>query len=175
MHHGTCVTHVPWCMSGTLTRGGGKHVPGIPGACATDNFAYLARGPCSSSHRKEDIVMRYLLKAGFGDKNTSLIVSRLPLSGQTWWSHFVLYTKIELTILFLLLHVQSLSLSNTTLYTIFSPYLHWKNEPEISQNVNTTNTHPILPKRQMYTRKNIRRLSRDLLKPTVIAGVKATW
>ena len=23
MHHGTCVTHVPWCMSGTLNRGGG--------------------------------------------------------------------------------------------------------------------------------------------------------
>ena len=23
-HHGTCVTHVPWCMSGSLTRGGGK-------------------------------------------------------------------------------------------------------------------------------------------------------
>ena len=23
MHHGTCVTHVPWCMSGSLTLGGG--------------------------------------------------------------------------------------------------------------------------------------------------------
>ena len=22
MHHGTCVTHVPWCMSGSLTCGG---------------------------------------------------------------------------------------------------------------------------------------------------------
>ena len=22
MHHGTCVTHVPWCMSGSLTPGG---------------------------------------------------------------------------------------------------------------------------------------------------------
>ena len=31
MHHGTCVTHVPWCMSGSLTRGGGENVPGIPG------------------------------------------------------------------------------------------------------------------------------------------------
>ena len=40
MHHGTCVTHVPWCMSGSLTRGGGENVPGIPGACATHNFAY---------------------------------------------------------------------------------------------------------------------------------------
>ena len=34
MHHGTCVTHVPWCMSGSLTRGDGGNVPGIPGACA---------------------------------------------------------------------------------------------------------------------------------------------
>ena len=42
MHHGTCVTHVPWCMSGSLTRGGWENVPGIPGACATRNFTYLA-------------------------------------------------------------------------------------------------------------------------------------
>ena len=34
MHHGTCVTHVPWCMSGSLTCGDGENVPGIPGACA---------------------------------------------------------------------------------------------------------------------------------------------
>ena len=45
MHHGTCVTHAPWCMSGSLTRGGGKNVPDIPGACATRNFTYLVRGP----------------------------------------------------------------------------------------------------------------------------------
>ena len=34
MHHGTCVTHVPWCVSGSLNRGVWEHVPGIPGACA---------------------------------------------------------------------------------------------------------------------------------------------
>ena len=45
MHHDTCVTHVPWCMSGSITRGGGENVPGIPGACATRNFTYLVRGP----------------------------------------------------------------------------------------------------------------------------------
>ena len=38
-------THVPWCMSGSLTSGGGENVPGIPGACATRNFTYLTRGP----------------------------------------------------------------------------------------------------------------------------------
>ena len=36
--------HVPWCMSGSLTRGGGENVPGIPGACTTRHFMYLARG-----------------------------------------------------------------------------------------------------------------------------------
>ena len=34
MHHGTCVTHVPWCMSGSHTCGDGENVPDIPGACA---------------------------------------------------------------------------------------------------------------------------------------------
>ena len=45
MLHGTCVTHVPWCMSGSLIRGGGENVPGISGACATHSFAHLVRGP----------------------------------------------------------------------------------------------------------------------------------
>ena len=27
MHQRTCVTHVPWCMSGSLTRGGGETFP----------------------------------------------------------------------------------------------------------------------------------------------------
>ena len=38
MHHVTCVTHVPWCMSGSLALGGGENVPGIPGACAPAIF-----------------------------------------------------------------------------------------------------------------------------------------
>ena len=50
MHHGTCVTHVLWCIPGSLTSGFrwksvGGNVPGIPGACATRNFTYLVRGP----------------------------------------------------------------------------------------------------------------------------------
>ena len=45
MHHDTYITHVPWCMSGSLTRGGGESVPSIPGACAIRNFTYLTRGP----------------------------------------------------------------------------------------------------------------------------------
>ena len=42
MHH---VPHVPWFMSGSLTRCGGENVPGNLVACATRNFSYLARGP----------------------------------------------------------------------------------------------------------------------------------
>ena len=53
MHHGTCVTHVPWCMSESLTRGGGENVPGIPGACATRNFTNPARGPSSNTHGRK--------------------------------------------------------------------------------------------------------------------------
>ena len=49
MHHGTCVTHVSWCMSGSLTSSGGENAPSIPGACTTRNFTYLARGPCSNA------------------------------------------------------------------------------------------------------------------------------
>ena len=45
MHNGTRMKHVPRCMSGSLIRSGGENVPGIPGECATRNFAYLVRGP----------------------------------------------------------------------------------------------------------------------------------
>ena len=45
MHHGTCIMHVPWYISGSLIRGGGENASGIPGACATCKFTYLARDP----------------------------------------------------------------------------------------------------------------------------------
>ena len=53
MHHGTCVTHVPWCMPGSLTSGSlwsrwWGNVPVIPDACATRNFTHLVRGPWSN-------------------------------------------------------------------------------------------------------------------------------
>ena len=43
MHQGTCVTHVPICISGSLTRGGGENVPDIPVASPARNFTYLVR------------------------------------------------------------------------------------------------------------------------------------
>ena len=65
MHHDTCVTHVPWCMSRPLTRGGGENGPGIPGTGATHNFTYLARGPCGRTLSKTTsgwvILINYVL------------------------------------------------------------------------------------------------------------------
>ena len=54
MHHGTCVTHVPWCIPGSLTSGflwsrWREIVPGIPGSCATRNFTYPVRSPWRGS------------------------------------------------------------------------------------------------------------------------------
>ena len=50
MHHGTCVTHVPWCMTGSLTSGflwsrWQENVPGIPGACASRIFVVFGKRP----------------------------------------------------------------------------------------------------------------------------------
>ena len=53
MHHGTCVTHVPWCMRGLLTscfrwsRWREKAFQAFPAhAHPVRNFTYLVRGPC---------------------------------------------------------------------------------------------------------------------------------
>ena len=45
MQHGTCVTHVPSWMSGSLNPGDEENVSGISGACATHKLTYLAIGP----------------------------------------------------------------------------------------------------------------------------------
>ena len=45
MHHGTCVTHVPWCMSGSLASGGGEKRSRHSRRMRTRNFPYLVRGP----------------------------------------------------------------------------------------------------------------------------------
>ena len=57
MHHGTCATHAPWCVPGSLTSGclwsrWRENVAGIPGACATRKFTYLVRGTWKSCRRK---------------------------------------------------------------------------------------------------------------------------
>ena len=93
MHNGTCVTHVPWCMSGSLTRGGGENLPGIPGACTTRNCAYLTRGPWSKSVEASSdfqyLQLKYsILLNEIKEKTVSIAVTKklyIPLSTKTQW------------------------------------------------------------------------------------------
>ena len=68
LHHGTCVTHVPWCMSGSLTRGGGENVPGIPGACAILQICQEAHCLHSTPRVEAPVPLSswYCLKCWFG-------------------------------------------------------------------------------------------------------------
>ena len=58
------------CISGTLTRGGGENVPGIPCACATLNFTYLARGPWGAKsialQQRRDIMISIVINTRQG-------------------------------------------------------------------------------------------------------------
>ena len=85
IHHGTCVTHVPWCMPGSLTSGflwsmwRGKRSRHSRGAFATRNFTYLVRGLWLISS------MKYLLGTsiaiGLGPYLQKVIVTKF----WTWW------------------------------------------------------------------------------------------
>ena len=66
MHHGTCVTHVPWCMSGSFTCGGGENVRGIPGACAP-------------------AILRIWQEAHDTDLGMCILARTFPISQSTQW------------------------------------------------------------------------------------------
>ena len=76
MHLGMpCVTHVPWCMPGSLTNDflwswwrGKRSRHSVPGACATRNLMYLIRGP----RRKQ--------------KQLHYSPNKTMLKNKTWWS-----------------------------------------------------------------------------------------
>ena len=79
MHHDTCVTHVPWCMSGSLTCSGGENVPGIPGACAPailriwqeahgENLTMLV---WSDNHRENNVTQSQMVSEKYAGYYTS--------------------------------------------------------------------------------------------------------
>ena len=76
------IHHMPWCMSGSLTRGGGENVPGNPGACATRDFTYLARGPlhivtwCFTCKQLKNIV-NYLLYIFTAPSKYAIIIEHI--------------------------------------------------------------------------------------------------
>ena len=88
MHHGTCVTHVPWCVSGLLTSGGGENVPDIPGECATRNFTYLARGPWGLLQYSLRIPLKLILTHWGREKDahhcTNDVFKRIFLNDNIW-------------------------------------------------------------------------------------------
>ena len=81
-------------MSGSLTSGGGKNVPGIPGACATRNFSYLARGPLSepvfpnwksiSSNNKESMCGHLHVRKIYKSDYPEDFCARSKYSGYGW-------------------------------------------------------------------------------------------
>ena len=92
MHHGTCVTHVPWCMPGSLTRGGGENVPGIPGVCATCNFKYLVRGPYHKIRLNTILFNHHLGLDGH-------YICKHPFQDiENTWSHLVCLTRDSLVV-----------------------------------------------------------------------------
>ena len=91
MHHGTCVTHVPWCMSGSLTRGGGENVPG---ACATHYFMYLTGGPLTQTYKGNFVDDRtmYLLGKGWRPSKRE---SDLLLNGRNVLCYIVMLAILD--------------------------------------------------------------------------------
>ena len=89
VHHGTCATHVPWCMSVSLARGGGENVPGIPSTCATRNFTCLTRDPwkgtCLKYYTSFDIFLPMtLLYIFFILQKSSTIKVNNKVSSRMW-------------------------------------------------------------------------------------------
>ena len=100
MHHGTCVTHVSWCMLGSLIRGSGENVPGIPSACATRNLGYLVRGPLHKYHNVRMVsaigVFQCIISAMCGNEATRTYYQTITLT--LWnvnslrpWVHICIY------------------------------------------------------------------------------------
>ena len=78
MHHCTCVTHMPWCLSGSLTRCGGDNLPGIPVACAT-----------LYNHDVTQIALRSVKLAGcsildIGHSNVQCPISNIRLTSRSY-------------------------------------------------------------------------------------------
>ena len=57
MPHGTCVTHIPWYMSGSLTRGGVETVPAFPAHAQLAFFCVSGKRSIAISIARSSVVM----------------------------------------------------------------------------------------------------------------------
>ena len=91
MHHGTCVTHVSWCMSGSLTRDGGENVPGIPGACTPAILPIWQEAHAwdfttlntRTMYTQTPIIPEAVMGCSFGDLDKSYIRQVAPMTTRT--------------------------------------------------------------------------------------------
>ena len=99
-HHGTCVTHVPWWMSGSLTRGGRANAPGILGSCATRNLTYLVRGQWNTGTRVCYIVnsMSNQSISSYGFDLFTYFYGNIPVAAPGWLCFFLLSTGTQLRV-----------------------------------------------------------------------------
>ena len=70
-------------MSGSLFSGGGENIPGIPGACTTRNFTYVARSPLTCTQHAYD----YTLHSSPYVTNEEIIphyAMSMPIAGTQW-------------------------------------------------------------------------------------------
>ena len=91
MHHGTCVTHVPWCMSGSLTCGDGENVPGIPGACAPANLRIWQEAHCEMTNCHYDMISYIYTYTKNNENRMSTSCQFLCLKSTTFdkdWFHY---------------------------------------------------------------------------------------
>ena len=85
------VTHVPWCKSGWLNPGGGESVPGIAGACATRNVAYLIKGPKQQLPTPCSLLVFYqrgsqISALTFVEIQTTVSIDSLTLTMLNWFN-----------------------------------------------------------------------------------------
>ena len=114
MHHGTCVTHVPGCMSGSLTCGDGENVPGIPGACAPAILRIWQEAHC--------LGLETVSYGAMDPQHKALLWPRLAIYLYSWNAVMTIqWTRCPLGIVFAL-HVNKKSARWFSIIIIFVSY-----------------------------------------------------
>ena len=173
-------------MSGSLTRGGGENVPGIPGACATRNFTYLVRGPWRKElihllllqwNRNQNSKFFYQEFENIAKQNTYHFCSDLNVSAlrqflhststtnnswRRWATMAYLFLPIGNNDVLFLLHVQ-LWFLNFSRYAMHQYHVNKQHIPSFTPNCSTYNPGVVVLGR--YSRPltyNLARLSPSL-------------
>ena len=91
MHHGICVTHVPWCMSGLLTRWGRENVPGIFWQQLCNYYASIAMNDCDLKCNASFKFMNLQTRQGISF--TDIILDKIGVNGACATRNFTYLTR----------------------------------------------------------------------------------